>query len=116
MRWLYLACLLVSVAGTAAVDRRWRLFAFATPRRAAVTVACGVVFFLLADLAAIALGFYGRGGGAALSGIEVLPHLPIEEVVFVTFLCYLTMVLWGVAERFGARRSARARREQEVGR
>lgn len=115
MRWLYLACLLVAWAGTAAVDRRWRLFVFAAPRRATLTVACGVVLFLLADLAAIALGFYGRGGGAALSGIELLPHLPVEEVVFVTFLCHLTMVLLALAGRLGARRPGRAGRHAAAG-
>jgi lycopene cyclase domain-containing protein len=115
MRWLYLACLLVSLAGMVAIDRRWRLFLFAAPRRAAATLACGVVFFLLADVAAILLGFYGRGQSPALSGIEIAPHLPIEEVVFVTFLCHLTMVLLGLTGLSGARGPGRGRHRDERG-
>ncbi|CAM3567296.1 lycopene cyclase domain-containing protein [Isoptericola cucumis] len=107
MRWLYLACLLLSSAGMVAMDRRWKLFLFARPRRGLVTLACGVAFFLLVDVAAIVLGFYGRGAGASLSGLEVLPHLPVEEVVFVTFLCYLTMVLFGLLGRVDRGRERR---------
>ncbi|WP_154795058.1 lycopene cyclase domain-containing protein [Occultella kanbiaonis] len=108
MRWLYLICLLVSLACMVLMDHRWRLFLFADARRGALTLLVGVLFFLLADVAAILLGFYGRGQSAALSGLEVLPHLPIEEIVFVTFLCYLTMVLCGLLRRFSLGREGRS--------
>ena len=29
-------------------------------------------------------------------GIELAPHLPLEEAFFLAFLCYLTMVLFGL--------------------
>jgi lycopene cyclase domain-containing protein len=85
------------------LDRRFRLFLFADARRGALVLAVGVAFFLLWDLVAIGLGFYGRGEGEALSGVELLPHLPVEELVFITFLCYLTMVLYGLVSRFFVR-------------
>lgn len=100
MRWLYLACLLVSLSGMVLLDLRWRLLLFARPVRAVLTLTAGLVLFLLADLVAIAQGFYGRGQSPALSGIEIIPHLPVEEIVFIIFLCYLTMVLHGLATRF----------------
>lgn len=100
MTWLYLACLLVSLGGMVLLDLRWRLFLFARPGRGLVTLAAGALLFLLADLVSIALGFYGRGQSPALSGIEVSPHLPVEELVFIVFLCYLTMVLHGLVNRF----------------
>ncbi|PFG39122.1 lycopene cyclase domain-containing protein [Georgenia soli] len=103
MSWLYLACLLVSLGCMVLLDRRFRLFLFADPRRGALVLGVGVVFFLLWDLVAIGLGFYGRGQGEALSGVELLPHLPVEELVFITFLCYLTMVLYGLFTRFFVR-------------
>jgi lycopene cyclase domain-containing protein len=98
--WLYLAALLVSLGCMVLLDRRFRLFLFADARRGALVLAVGVAFFLLWDLVAIGLGFYGRGQGESLSGIELLPHLPLEELVFITFLCYLTMVLYGLVTRF----------------
>lgn len=98
--WAYLGGVLVSLTAMVAVDRRWRLFLWADARRGAVVLAVGVAVFLAWDLAAISLGVYGGGGGAALSGIELAPDLPLEELFFVTFLCYLTMVLYGLVRRF----------------
>jgi lycopene cyclase domain-containing protein len=98
--WLYLAALLVSLGCMVLLDRRFRLFLFADTRRGLLVLAVGVAFFLLWDLVAIGLGFYGRGQGKALSGVELAPHLPVEELVFITFLCYLTMVLYGLVTRF----------------
>ena len=103
MSWLYLLCLLVSLGCMVLLDRRFRLFLFADARRGALVLGVGVAFFLLWDLVAIGLGFYGRGQGEALSGVELLPHLPVEELVFITFLCYLTMVLYGLFTRFFVR-------------
>jgi len=100
MSWLYLACLLVPLGCMVLLDHRFRLFLFADARRGALVLGVGIAFFLLWDLVAIGLGFYGRGQGAALSGVELLPHLPVEELVFITFLCYLTMVLHGLVSRF----------------
>jgi lycopene cyclase domain-containing protein len=101
--WLYLLALLVPLACMVLLDRRFRLFLFADARRGALVLGIGAAFFLLWDLVAIGLGFYGRGQGEALSGIELLPHLPVEELVFITFLCYLTMVLHGLVSRFVVR-------------
>ncbi|WP_127130279.1 lycopene cyclase domain-containing protein [Georgenia sp. SYP-B2076] len=101
--WEYLGVLLLALACLAAMDRRLRLFLWDRPRRAALVLAVGVVFFLVWDLSAIGLGIYGRGGSAAMTGIELAPHLPLEEVFFVTFLCYLTMVAHPLVRRFVVR-------------
>lgn len=112
MTWVYLACLLVSLSGMVLLDLRWRLFLFARPLRGLLTLMAGLLLFLLADIVSIARGFYGRGQSPALSGIEISPHLPVEEIVFIVFLCYLTMVLHGLVTRFvlpptGERRARR---------
>jgi lycopene cyclase domain-containing protein len=75
------------------VDRRWRLFLFSRPRHAVAVVACGVAFFLAWDLVAIGLGVYERGDSPAMTGVELVDELPLEEVFFIVFLCYLTLVL-----------------------
>lgn len=99
----YLAALAASFAGMVVVDARWHLALFSRERRArALTVAVtlvGAAGFLVWDAVAISRGFFGRGDGGALLGVEVAPHLPVEELVFVTFLSYLTLVLLGGALR-----------------
>jgi lycopene cyclase domain-containing protein len=77
----------------ALLDRRGRLVLWSdNPGRATAVLAAGTVLFLVWDVAAIEAGFYERGG-AAMTGVELVPHLPLEELFFVLFLCYFTLVL-----------------------
>ena len=90
---LYLAAIIGSTLCMGLVDRRWRLFGFDRPRFALGVVAAGVAFFLTWDVVAISLGVYERGDSPAMTGVEVADELPLEEIFFVLFFCYLTMVL-----------------------
>jgi lycopene cyclase domain-containing protein len=97
--FLYLGLLLGCLACMALVDRRARLVLWSSrPARGAVVLALGVVAFLAWDLVAIDQGFYSRGG-AAMTGVELAPHLPLEELFFVLFLVYVTLVLHGLVHR-----------------
>ena len=87
----YLAALAVSVFGMVMLDRRFRLFFWRDARRAAIVLPAGVAFFVLWDLAGIGLGVFFRGGGPWMTGLQVAPELPVEELAFLTLLCYLTM-------------------------
>ncbi len=58
-----------------------------------------VVFFLAWDFVDIALGVYSRGECPAMTGIEVAPELPIEELFFIVFRTYVTGVLHGLFSR-----------------
>lgn len=101
---LYLATLLVVIGCMALLDRRFALVFWADARRAAVVLGVGIVVFLLWDVAAIVAGFYHRGDSPAMTGILLAPELPLEELVFITFLCYLTLVLHGLVGRVLGRR------------
>jgi lycopene cyclase domain-containing protein len=107
----YLATLLLALAGMAAVDRRWRLVLWADPRRAVLVLLAGAVLFLVWDLEAVRHGFYRRGGTTLMTGIEVAPEVPLEEVFFVVFLCYTTLVLHRLLDRVLL---PHARRRREV--
>ena len=104
MRFAYLASILVSAGCLGLVDHRWRLFLFARPARALVVLAVGFAFFLLWDLAALDQSVYRRGESPAMTGIEVADELPLEELFFIAFLCYTTMVLHGVVALLVSRR------------
>lgn len=96
MSWLYLGFLVTSTVCMGLVDRRWRLFLFDRPRAALAAVGVGFVLFLVWDLVAIELALYSKGESPAMTGIDLAPHLPLEELFFITFLCYLTGVLHGL--------------------
>jgi lycopene cyclase domain-containing protein len=94
MSFVYLAALLVSIGCMVLLDRRFRLFFWRAPGRAAAVLGAGVAFFLAWDVAGITLGIFFREVNEISTGIVLAPHLPVEEVVFLAFLCYLTMVLY----------------------
>ena len=70
MNLLYLAGLLVSLAGMAVLDVRFRLFFRVAPVRAAIVMAVGIGFFLIWDLVGIGLGVFFRGNPQILTGIQ----------------------------------------------
>ena len=88
MRVLYLLVLLAAIACIMIVDRRFRLVLWRAPRRATAVLLIGLGFFLAWDLLGIA-----RGTTSISTGILLAPELPLEELFFLAFLCYLTMVL-----------------------
>ncbi|MCX6501305.1 MAG: lycopene cyclase domain-containing protein [Microbacterium sp.] len=99
MAGLYLLALLVSAAGIALLDARWRLVFAPAPWRASATILIGTVFFLVWDLVGIATGVFVKGDSPLLLGVDLAPHLPIEEPVFLAFLCYLALVVHAAALR-----------------
>ncbi|WP_062381074.1 lycopene cyclase domain-containing protein [Demequina pelophila] len=98
-QFTYLAGLAVSLGALALIDRRWRLALFDQPRRAALTVAATVVFFLLWDLIGVGLGIFFVGDSPYLTGWHVAPEVPIEELAFLTLLGYQTLLLWRAFDR-----------------
>jgi lycopene cyclase domain-containing protein len=101
----YLLALSVSLTGMIVLDRRFRLFFWRAPRAAAVVLAAGVLFFLAWDLFGIGSGIFYRGQTSFMTGLQLAPELPVEELVFLTFLCYLFMnALQGARMLLTARR------------
>ena len=109
MSYLYLIGLVVALTGMVVLDLRFRLFFGRAPLRAALTLVLGVAFFLAWDAAGIGFGIFFRGNTAILVGVQLAPELPLEELFFVTLLCYLTMNVYGaLSRRLNSRRSGRA--------
>ena len=99
MTLLYLLALLVSLAGMVVLDRRFSLFFWRDARRAAIVLIAGLVFFLVWDLPGVGGGIFFRGETAFMTGLQVAPEIPVEEVFFLALLCYLTMNLYGFWSR-----------------
>ena len=96
MNVLYLTGLLVALAGMVVLDLRFRLFFRVAPVRAAVVMVAGIGFFLVWDLVGIGLGVFFRGNPQLLTGVQLAPELPLEELFFLALLCYTTMNLFAV--------------------
>jgi lycopene cyclase domain-containing protein len=105
MGLLYLGALLVSLGCMMLLDARFRLFFWADARRATLVLVLGVAFFLVWDLSGISLDIFYRGETNFMTGILLAPELPLEEVFFLTLLCYLAMNLFNGAALILARRT-----------
>ena len=96
---LYLLALLIALAGMVVLDRRFRLFFWNDARRAAIVLVAGLVFFLAWDLAGVGGGIFFRGETSFMTGVQIAPEVPLEEVFFLALLCYLTMNIYGALAR-----------------
>ena len=114
MPGLYLLALLISFAGIAVLDARWRLALPVARGRTIAAVAIGTIFFLLWDAVGIASGVFVKGDSPLLIGVDIAPHLPLEEPLFLAFLSYLALVVWAAAVRLAERRSASVDGEQRT--
>ncbi|MEY4743122.1 MAG: hypothetical protein RIR34_461 [Actinomycetota bacterium] len=88
----YLIALLVSLAGLVLADFRWRLALFENTKRTLATLGFGVASFLFWDLLGIGFGVFFEGTSRYLVGISVLPEVPLEELFFLTLLCYTLLL------------------------
>lgn len=108
MPGLYLAALLASSAAMVLIDRRFSLYLFRFPPRALLVQGIGVAAFLAWDFVGIGLGIFFRGAGPYFVGLELAPELPVEEPVFLWFLCHFTMIVFTGADRLARARASRA--------
>ena len=106
MPGIYLGAILFSLAGMIAIDLKFGLALRTAPGRTALAVGVGTAFFLAWDAVGIVTGIFVKGESPLFVGIDLAPHLPLEEVFFLLFLSYLAVVLWPVFERRQAKREA----------
>ena len=98
MQYSYLATILFSLMGIIVLDKRYGLALFYNVRRTLVAVAVAVAIFIVWDVLGIALGIFFSGESAYMSGIYLAPEFPIEELGFLTFLSYFTLVMYRLGE------------------
>ncbi len=92
LSFLYLGALLISIAGLATLDFKYKL-ALGKNKAYRCLLILSVAFFLIWDLAGIALGIFFRGGATHLTGITISNELPIEEIFFLIVLSYTGLIL-----------------------
>lgn len=104
--FLYLIALTVSLAGLVAIDHRHRLALFdGKVVRTLVTLGIGVAVFVVWDVAGISAGVFFQGPGPYQSGLMVGPEFPVEELFFLTLLCYTSLLMYlGASRWLGARK------------
>lgn len=104
MPGIYLGAILFSLAGMIAIDLKYSLALRIAPVRTSAAVLISTAFFLAWDLVGIVTGVFVKGESPLFVGVVLAPHLPLEEVFFLLFLSYLSVVMFAVFERRAAAR------------
>ena len=97
--YLYLLGLMVSILGVGLLDYTHKLALFSNPKATVKAVGISVLVFLVWDVVGIANGIFFRGDAPHLSGFLLAPELPVEELFFLTLLCYNTLVVYRWAKK-----------------
>lgn len=90
----YLAIILLSFVGMGIIDYRYKLAGAKNLRGTIAVVLVAVVFFVLWDILGIVLGIFFSGESKYMSGIYLAPDFPVEELFFLAFLSYFTLVTY----------------------
>lgn len=93
VNFLYLATLLVSLAGLAALDRKHKLAFAKNPRAAAIAIGIPYLIFVFWDICGISLEIFFKGDSTFLTGLMVAKDFPLEELFFLALLCYSTLIV-----------------------
>ena len=99
MKLAYLAAILFSMFGMGVLDKRFALALFHDARRTIITIAIGVAIFIAWDVLGIAMGIFFSGSSPYTTGLYLGPEFPVEELFFLTFLCYFTLIIYRLLER-----------------
>lgn len=99
MGFAYISIIMVSLVGFAILDRKFTLVIWKDAKWAAFTLAFGVLFFSIWDVAGIMADIFSTGSSKYISGLMIAPDFPIEELFFLTLLCYQTLIFWEILKR-----------------
>lgn len=99
IQFTYLVGLLISIAGMATLDWRYKLAFWYDRKRTLITLAICIGIFLVWDILGIALGIFLHGNSELSLPIRLFPEFPIEELFFLTLLCYCTLVIYRGASK-----------------
>lgn len=94
MKYYYLLALIISSGGLLYADRRLNLVFFRNKRLGALCLLIGLGFFLCWDLIGLVNNIFATNQ-VWVSGLYAFsPNLPLEEFLFLSFFCYLTVITW----------------------
>lgn len=101
----YLSGLIFSLVGLGLLDWRFRTAFTVNKKAAAFAILIPTIFFIIWDVAGIAMGIFFRGDTSHLTGIVLAPEFPIEELFFLLLLNYTALTLFTTVTRVIKKRS-----------
>jgi lycopene cyclase domain-containing protein len=76
------------------IDWRHKLALFYDVKRASITIGIGMIIFVVWDLLGIHLGIFFSEHSLYSLPYMIVPNFPIEELLFLFLLCYVTLLIY----------------------
>lgn len=89
----YVLILVMSFLGMLLIDRHYKLAFWFDAKRTWLTLAICTPLFIVWDLVGINLGIFLHGNSAYDTDIMLAPHFSIEELLFLAFFVYCSLVV-----------------------
>lgn len=93
-KWAYALGILLAIGGVMLMDWQGKLAFWHDKARTALTVGTAMVLFTIWDLLGIHFGIFFKGDSPYMLGIQLWPHFPIEELLFLFLLCYMPLLIY----------------------
>lgn len=97
-QYTYIIGLLTVIGLLLLADFRFKLAFYFDRNRTIKTLATAVGFFLIWDILGVTLGIFFPGDSRYTMHINILPLIRLEEIFFLSGICYLTLILWRLYE------------------
>ncbi len=94
----YLLTIIVSLLCLLAIDHHHKLVFFYDVKRSIKVMTIALVFFIVWDLLGVIAGIFFIGETNFLTGIVLGPEFPLEELFFLTLLCYNPLLIYRFLE------------------
>ncbi len=94
MKYTYLILLVINIISMLIIDKKYSLAFFYDAKRTITTLAVGLVIFVIWDIGGIILNIFYSPGSPYVTGWYLGKDFPIEEIFFLFFLCYFTLVMY----------------------
>jgi lycopene cyclase domain-containing protein len=91
-RYGYFLLLLVSLTCLVFADIKYRIALRVSPRRTLITIGLSVIVFLLWDIVGLASHVFATNPRYVIGLNLVTPNLPIEEVLLLSVISYVTLL------------------------
>lgn len=99
LAWTYFFILSFSIFGLVLLDWRYKFAFFHDWQRTAVTLVSAMAFFIIWDLLGIHFGIFFSGSSSYVLPYMILPDFPVEELLFLFLLCYISLLMYRGVER-----------------
>lgn len=99
----YIFTIAFSTIGLLAIDYKKSLAFFYKPIKTLISIVFGLIIFIAWDLLGIGFGIFYAPGSDFATGWYILPNFPLEELLFLGFLCYCALLIQLLTKKLWAR-------------